>query len=389
MRKKQIISTSLTTLLLLIVIIVPGQAASEIEIEGKSALLMEEETGQVIYTQNEDLQLPTASLTKIMTLLVAMEEVDNGQVSIDDEVVISQRAQSMGGSQIWLSAGDTILLKDLIKAVLVPSANDATVALAEHVGGTKENFVHLMNLKAEELGLEKTHFSNATGLPNDGGGHYSTAKEVAIMARELIANFPIMLEWGNTRVAYIEVNDEQKPIWNTNQLVGHFSGLDGLKTGWTDEAEYCLVGTAEQGGRRLISVVMGAKDEAGRQEETRKLLNYGFRVFNKVHLINEGTEIEETITVKNAAKPEVVVETATDFSAMVKRGTKDQIEQELSFSENLKAPLSKGEVVGTLTFVQNGNELGEIDLVTSRGVEEAGIIVRIFRWLRDFIISLF
>ncbi len=363
-----------------------AHAEDDFSIAAESAVLMDAETGQFLYKKKENLERPPASITKIMTTLLAMEAVEAEEVSLDDQVEISDLAESMGGSQIWLGSGEVHSFRDLLKAVVISSANDACVAVAEHVGGTEQNCARMMNEKVIELGLEHTHFVNTTGLPVNNGKHYSSAEDIAIMSRELITEYPQVLDWSKKRVDYIKGGD--LPIYTTNELLGNFPGADGLKTGWTDEAGYCLSATAQRGDRRLISVVMGTDSEQARVDETAKLLNYGFQAFHEVKLINSGVELEK-VKVKKGKELEVPLETASGFSAIIKRGTKDNISQELKIKEEISAPVEKGTEVGRVVFTQEDKNLGEVKLVTSKQVEKANLMVIILRWLRDFIIGLF
>ena len=360
------------------------------DVEAKSAILMEFETGQVLFRKNENLELPPASITKIMTLLLTAEALEDGEASLDDEVEISAFAESMGGSQAWLAEGEEYPLEDILKAVVLPSANDACVALAEHIGGTEQNFVRMMNRRAKELGLEHTHFVNTTGLPVEHGEHYTSAHDIAVMAQKLIEVYPEILQFSSKRVDYIK--DGKLRIYTTNNLVGHYPGADGIKTGWTEEAEYCLAGTAKRGERRLISVVMKTDSQNARVEQSAKLLDYGFKAFYKANLIGPQTQIDDKIKVQGGKKLEVPVATAQGFSAVIKRGTKELVQRKVETVDKLEAPVKKGAAAGKIVFVHEDdpeNPLGEVELVTTKKVEKANIFVRIFRWLKEFIFGFF
>ena len=363
--------------------------SSGFDVEAKSAILMDAKTGQVLFRKNENLELPPASITKAMTLLLAAEAIENGQVSLDDQVEVSSFAESMGGSQVWLAEGEKYPLKDLLKAITIPSANDACVAVAEYIGGTEQNFVRMMNRKAKELGLEHSHFVNTTGLPVDHGKHYSSAHDIAVMARELIQTYPKILDWSSKRVEYIK--DGQLRIYTTNNLIGHYPGADGLKTGWTDEAEFCLAGTAKRGERRLIGVVMKTDSEQARVKQTSKLLDYGFKAFYQANLIGPKTNVAK-VKVTKGTKLEVPVVTANGFSAVIKRGTKDLVTRKVKVAKKLEAPVKKGQVAGKLIFTHQDDPdhpLGEVKLVATENVAKANIFVRIFRWLKDFVLGFF
>ncbi|WP_018248265.1 D-alanyl-D-alanine carboxypeptidase family protein [Orenia marismortui] len=382
LKLKRILSGFLFILVLSLAVTVQ---AAEFDVNSKSAVLMDAETGQVLFNKNGNLELPPASITKIMTALLAMEAIDSGDVSLGDQVTVSDLAESMGGSQIWLEAGEKISLKELLKAMMIPSANDAAVAVAEYIGGTEHNFIRMMNHKAKELGMNHTSFVNATGLPVAHGDHHTSALDIAIMARELVKHNQI-LDFTSKRLDYIR--KKSYPIYTTNNLLGHFPGADGLKTGWTEKAGYCLAGTAARGDLRLIAVVMGTESADARVEETAKLLNYGFRAFNKALLINSAIEVDK-VPVQKGKELEVAVETAQSFSAMIERGTKDMVEQEVKISEDLEAPVKKGTKVGKLIFKKEGSVLGKVDLVTSNDVEKAGFFTLIWRWIVDFVMGFF
>ena len=232
--------------------------AQDLDLEAESAILIEAETGQLLYQKNINKKVPPASITKIMTMLIAMEKVENEVLSLDDEIIISQYAESMGGSQIYLPAGVEVKLKDLLKAVAISSANDASVAIAEAISGSYSSFINLMNEKAEKLGMKNTHFMNSTGLPE--ANHYTTARDISIMARELI-KYKKVLEWTSIWVDYVKLPEREAMLANTNKLVNKFPGMDGLKTGHTDDAGFCLAATAKRDSVRLISVILGCNSQ--------------------------------------------------------------------------------------------------------------------------------
>ena len=385
---KKNISLLLIVLILFSTNVVYAQSQG-FDVEAKSAILMEFTTGQILFRKNENLELPPASITKTMTLLLTAEAIKDGEASLDDQVEVSSFAESMGGSQAWLAEGETYPLKDLLKAIVLPSANDACVAVAEHIGGTEQNFVRMMNRKAKELGLEHTHFVNTTGLPVEHGEHYTSAHDIAVMARELIQTYPKLLEWSSNRVDYIKNGSLR--IYTTNNFVGHYPGADGLKTGWTEKAEYCLAGTAKRGERRLISVVMKTDSENARVEQSAELLDYGFKAFYKANLMGPQNKISQ-VKVKAGKELEVPVATANGFSAVIKRGTKELVKRKVEVVDKLEAPVKKGDAAGKVVFVHEDdpeNPLGEVKLVATKSVEKANIFVRIFRWLKDFILGFF
>lgn len=351
--------------------------ASEFDVNAKSAILIDAESGQVLFEKNADKELPPASITKIMTLLLAMEEVERGTISLDDEITVSSFAESMGGSQIYLPFNIRVKLEDLLKAITIASANDASVAVAEGIAGTYSNFVDLMNKRAGELGLNHTHFVNSTGLPTEDGKHYSSARDIAVMARELV-KYPRVLEWASIWVDYLELPNRKAMLVNTNKLIKKYPGMDGLKTGHTDEAGYCLAATAKRDNMRLISVVLNAQSEIGREEATVRLLDYGFNTFIKKLVAKKGDKVQN-IEVPSGKKTVTTAEVAGDLHVLVKRGTEDTIEKKVLINEGLSAPISKGEIIGKEVITQGGKILGKVNLIATEDIEKAGLFTRLWR----------
>ena len=283
--------------------------AEAMEISAKSAILIDQNTGKVLYKKNENEKLAMASMTKIMSLLLIMEKIDEGVIKYDDIVEISQEASSMGGSQIFLNPGDKYKVKDLLKGVAMASANDAVVALAEKTYGSKESFIEAMNKRAEELNLKNTHFVNVHGLDDE--NHYSSSYDMAIMAKELL-KYEKILDYTKVYEEYLQKPDGSQ-IWlvNTNKLVRFYDGVDGLKTGYTAKAGYCLTATAKKNNLRLISVVMGEESIEKRSQDTVKLLNYGFNTY-KVNLIKDKKEVLGKVKVEKGKKEYVDVVLVND-----------------------------------------------------------------------------
>lgn len=283
----------------------------------KSAIIMEMDTGKVIYEKNADLPLPPASITKIMTMLLVMEAIDSGKLKWSDQVRASERAASMGGSQIFLEAGEIMTVEDLMKGVAISSANDASVALAEHLAGTEENFVRMMNEKAKMLGLKNTHFVNTNGLPAP--HHYSSARDIAIMSRELLKHEEITRFTGLYEDYLRQGTD--RPFWlvNTNRLVKFYEGMDGLKTGYTSEAKYCLAATAKRGNMRLIAVVMGIPTVKERNRTIVQMLDYGFNHF-QVHPIYQAGDVLGSVTIDKGAKAKLELVAPHQISVLTKKG---------------------------------------------------------------------
>lgn len=367
----------LLTLLLIFTFLILTVNAQEFDVDAPAAILVDAETGQVLYEKNADETRPPASITKIMALLIAMEEVEKGNISLDDEVSISRYAESMGGSQIFLAADTRVKFGDLLKAVTIASANDASVAAAEAVAGTYSNFVKWMNTRAEELGMEDTHFENSTGLPVEYGEHYSTARDIAIMASELVKH-PQILEWASIWYDHIQLPDRKQMISNTNKLINKYPGMDGLKTGHTEAAGYCLAATAGRNDLRLISVVLGSETEKGREEVTARLLDYGFNAFDKELLLSKGDSVQN-IDIPDGKKTITSAEVADNLYVLVKKGSRDTLNKQVIIREKLKAPIKKGEIIGEELIIQDGKVLARAALLAAEDVERAGFFTRIWR----------
>lgn len=367
----------LAILLVLCTFLTVAAYGQDFDLDIRAAILVEAETGQVLYEKNSAETLPPASITKIMTLLIAMEEIEKGNLSLDSEISISKYAESMGGSQIYLAAGTRIKLEDLLKAVTIASANDASVAIAEAIGGTYSNFIRLMNKRAEELGMVNTHFANSTGLPVEHGEHYTTAYDITLMSRELI-KYEKVLEWASIWVDYVQLPGREAMLVNTNKMINYYPGMDGLKTGHTSEAGYCLAATAKRDNMRLISVIMGAETEKRREELTARLLDYGFNAFEKELILRKGEQVHN-IEVPDGKKTVTTAEVAEDLYVVYKRGAKGTLQKEIVLREDLKAPIEKGEVLGQELIVQDGEILAQVDLVAVENIEKANIFTRIWR----------
>ncbi|MFI5359794.1 MAG: D-alanyl-D-alanine carboxypeptidase family protein [Halanaerobiales bacterium] len=367
----------LAILLVLCTFLTVAAYGQDFDLDIRAAILVEAETGQVLYEKNSAETLPPASITKIMTLLIAMEEIEKGNLSLDSEISISKYAESMGGSQIYLAAGTRIKLEDLLKAVTIASANDASVAIAEAIGGTYSNFIRLMNKRAEELGMVNTHFANSTGLPVEHGEHYTTAYDITLMSRELI-KYEKVLEWASIWVDYVQLPGREAMLVNTNKMINYYPGMDGLKTGHTSEAGYCLAATAKRDNMRLISVIMGAETEKRREELTARLLDYGFNAFEKELILRKGEQVHN-IEVPDGKKTVTTAEVAEDLYVVYKRGAKGTLQKEIVLREDLKAPIEKGEVLGQELIVQDGEILAQVDLVAVENIEKANIFTRLWR----------
>ena len=310
-----------------------------------SSILIEASTGKVLYEKDADKKLAPASLTKIMTMLLTMESLESRKINYNDKVLISKNAASMGGSQIFIEANSRVSVKDLIRGISIASANDAAVALAEKIGGTEANFINMMNNKAKELGLSNTTFKNPHGLDED--GHMTTARDLSIIAKELVKHEDI-LKFTSTYEEYMtKPNGEKFWLVNTNNLIRFYDGMDGLKTGYTPKAGYCLVGTANKNDMRLISVVMNEKEKEDRSSETIALMEYGYSLYGSDILINKNKKLGN-IYISNSKNREYPFYLEEDVKLITKKGNeKVNYTYEIKL-ENKKAPLKKGEKVGTL-----------------------------------------
>ena len=345
--------------------------AVEMELGAKSAILIDQNTGKVLYNKNENERLAPASMTKIMSLILIMEKIDDGSLRLDDKIEISTEASSMGGSQIFLNPGESYLVKDLIKGVAMASANDAVVALAEKTYGSKEHFIEAMNKKAESLNLANTHFSNVHGLDEE--GHYSSAYDMSIMARELLKHEQI-LDFTKVYEEYLTKPDGSQ-IWlvNTNKLVRFYDGVDGLKTGYTKNAGYCLTATAKKNNLRLISVVMGEESIEKRSSDTVKLLNYGFNTF-KVNLIKDKNVSLGKIKVQNGKKSSVDVVLVNDAIELLNVSDKPSDYQFKLNIDKVIAPVKKGDIIGKVKILDsNGKQINEVDITINETILKANL----------------
>jgi D-alanyl-D-alanine carboxypeptidase (penicillin-binding protein 5/6) len=369
----------LTALLLCFLLAAPAAALdardpAAPEVAAPSAVLIERETGTVLYAKDETERRPPASVTKVMTLLLIAEAVDSGELALDDMVTASERAASMGGSQIWLEVGEQLSVSDMIKCVAVVSANDCAVALAEHLCGSEAAFVERMNRRAEELGLENTQFTNCTGLFDD-TAHYTCALDIAVMSRELLGH-----EWikDYTTIWMDSVRDGASELTNTNKLVRYYEGCTGLKTGYTSTAMYCLSASAERDGTEYIAVIMHAESIESRNKDASALLDYGFANFRLCPL----TSGEELPDVAVELGTEAYVTPVYDGGGAVLLRTKDAqgLTWSLDLPESVAAPVRAGERLGTLTLSNSSGPVAEVPILaggTSERLSAPGIFIRL------------
>lgn len=352
-------------------IFIKNVSAVEMDISAKSAILVDFNTGKVLYSKNENEPLAMASMTKVMSMLLIMEKIDDGSLKYDDIVEISTESSSMGGSQIFLNPGDKYKVIDLLKGVAMASANDAVVALAEKTYGSKEHFIEAMNKKVESLGLKNTHFVNVHGLDEE--GHYSSAYDMSIMARELLKHEKI-LDFTRVYEEYLTKPDGSQ-IWlvNTNKLVRFYDGVDGLKTGFTQNAGYCLTATGKKNNLRLISVVMGEESIEKRSSDTVKLLNYGFNTF-KVNLIKNKSEILGKVNVQKGKKENVDVVLVNDLIELLNASDKPSNYKFKILVDKITAPVKKGDVIGKVKVLNdNGILISEVDITVNENVLKANL----------------
>lgn len=355
--------------------------AFEGEIQSKAALLMEYNTGEILFAANEHERLYPASLTKIMTVLLALEALERGEISLDDQVPVTKYAESMGGSTIFLSAGDVVDMESLLISIVVGSANDAAVAVAEYISGSEEGFAELMNRRADELGMQNTNFVNVNGLHHD--DHYTTAFDVALMSRELMS-YPIYTRWSaiwmDENFLEGKIKSEKVYLSNTNRLIRYYKDCDGIKTGYTQKAMHCISASAKRDGTRFIAVVLNSPSSDIRYEEARDLLNYGFAYYYTLELADSKERISR-LPVEKGIVQEVDVLTSNNLSLLVKKGEEPQYRTELELPSRLKAPLLIEKKVGKIKVMQGDTMLKEVDLEVAQDVPRASLTGLFQRYL--------
>ena len=347
----------------------------------KSAILMERDTGEILFDKNSHEKLPPASMTKTMTLLLIMEALEAGTLKTDEMVRVSEKAASMGGSQIFLEAGEEMSVDDLLKGIAVASGNDASVALAERIAGSEEAFVEKMNEKVKELGLENTKFQNTTGLPAE--NHYSTSYDMAVIAKELL-KYESITEYTSIYEDYLRKGEENE-FWlvNTNKLVHFYPGVDGLKTGYTNEAKYCLTATAKKDDMRVIAVVMGAETPKDRNNMISNLLDYAYSQFETKQLFEKDEKIK-TLNFKKAENMQTNIVASESISTIYKKGEfPEDIVHETKINDNLELPIKRGDKIGTLYVKKGTKVLTETDLTVDQDVEKAGYYTLLKRTIQD------
>ncbi len=360
---------------------------AQVEITSSSAILIEASTGQVVFEQNADERRSPASITKIMTLLLAFEQLEEGKISLSDEVMVSEYAGSMGGSQVYLAEGEVQTLETMIKCIVISSGNDAAVAVAEHIAGTEAAFVELMNEKAKQLGMENTHFEDCCGL-SDSDNHYSSARDVAIMSRELIVNYPKIYDY--TMIWMENITHETKQgsslftLSSTNKLLKQYPYTTGLKTGFTSKAGFCVSATARKDDMDMIAVIMGAENGKVRFNEAKELLSFGFNVSDVY--IDENKEALGQLLLEGGKQDWVSLKYADEFRYLDTKGNDvSKVEKVVKLPKVIEAPVQQGQKAGEAVYSLNNQVIGKVDILFAESVEKAGYIDYLHRIFMEFL----
>lgn len=372
-------------LMCLLLLIVPLTIHAEdltLAPNSKSTIMLEASTGEIIYEKNSHERFSPASMTKMMTMLIIIENIEKGVIKWDDIVTISANASGMGGSQILLETNEKMSVQDLFKGIAVASGNDASVAMAEKIAGTEANFVSMMNNRAKELGLKDTNFKNCHGL--DAANHYSSAYDMSMIAKELVKHEKV-LEFSKIYDTYLRENTENK-VWlvNTNKLVRFYDGVDGLKTGYTDGAGYCLTATAKRDNMRIIAVVMGEPDSVTRNKEVSEMLDYSFAQYEIETLLSTKSIIGRK-NVEKGIEKYVELVPVENVTVLHKKMDKKKIATYELDLYDLKAPLKKGDVVGTLTIIEDSKETRSINITVNKEIKKANLFQLYWRYIKDII----
>ena len=378
---KKLIIFSLFILIMPFIVYGAETVSNELSLgeNAKSAILIEQSTGQILFEKNSHEKIPPASMTKMMSLLLIMEYIDNGKIKLTDKVTVSKNASSMGGSQILLEEGEEMSVEDLLKGVSIASGNDAVVALAEYIGGTEDNFVKMMNNKVNELGLTDTKFKNCHGLDEE--GHYSSAYDMVMIGKELL-NHKKILDFTSVYETYLRENTDRK-IWlvNTNKLVRFKKGVDGLKTGYTKTAGYCLTATMKKNNMRVIATVMGEDSIDNRNSEVSSMLDYAYSQYKMKKYISKNKVLKKIKNDKIKSK-NIEIVPINDINILTK--VTDNISPSYTLKiNNLKTNIKKGDKVGMITIKNNGKVISKMNLTVKNNVKKANILELYFKYLRD------
>ncbi len=370
---KRSIVMIITALIISATIIPTPSFASEVKVDlaenAKSAILIERDTGTVLFEKNSDERLSPASMTKIMTMLLIMEALEDGKIQWNEKVRTSEYAASMGGSQVFLEEGEEMTVDELLRAISISSANDASIAMAERIAGSEKQFVKMMNQKAKELGLKDTKFQNATGLPAK--NHYSSARDMAILAKELLKHEKIT-NYTSQYESYLREGTDKK-FWlvNTNRLVKFYPGVDGLKTGFTKEAKYCLTATAKKGDMRVIAVVFGAPTSKERNKLITEMFDYAFSQYETKQFYAKGDELGK-VTVEKGQQRNIKIAAGESISLLTKKGEKmDDVKTSLKLNKHIQAPIKKGDEIGKIVLIKNDKVLSENSAIAAENVKPA------------------
>ncbi len=360
----------------------PQAEAQPFEINARSAVLIDQATGTVLYEKNPNEAYPPASVTKIMTMLLVMEAIDSNRITLEDKVVISEHASSMGGTQLYLEPGEVKTVEELMKGIAIRSANDASVAVGEHISGTEELFVQRMNERAKELGMNNTNFVNSNGLPAE--GHTMSAYDIALMSKELLKHKDIhrwLTTWMDTVV--VGKKESVQELVNTNRLIRTYDGANGIKTGSTGEALYCLSASATRGNTTFIAVIMGAPTTQVRFGEASKLLDYGFANYDTVDIATKDSKVG-AVPVQKGVLLEADVVAKEDLKLLMKKGEEGNVNKEVIIPQFVQAPLKKGDKIGEIIVTMDGKELGRVDVVAADNIEKASLLDIMIRMFRRF-----
>ena len=354
-----------------------------LSVSSKSAILMDVGSGQVLYEKNAHDKLPPASVTKVMTMLLVCEALDSGKITLNDNVQISENAASMGGSQIFLEPGEVQKVDTLLKGIAVASANDGCVAMAEYVAGSVESFVDMMNAKAKELNMKDTNFVNTNGLPVD--NHYTSAHDIAIMSRELLKH-DVITKYLTTWMDQIVVGKKQVSVGlaNTNKLIKHYQGATGVKTGFTQQAKYCLSASARRGDTHLVAVTLGAETSPERFKDATSLLNFGFANYESVKLCSENDNMA-TITMDKADEQKVNLVAKDDLSILIKKDGNKDFTRKIKLNENPTVPIKKGTALGYVEVYQGKTLVGKVDLVNTKDIQKASYLQMLQRVIDEML----
>ncbi len=355
---------------------------SSFEVAAKAAILIDADTGKVLFKQNAHEELPLASVTKVMTMLLVMEDVEKGKITLKDEVTISERAASMGGSQMYMEIGEKHTVEELLKGVAMASANDGCVALSEYVAGSEEIFVERMNQKAQELGMKDSHFVNTNGLPV--ADHYSSAYDIAVMSKELYKyeeTHQWFTTWQDTITVGLPGKEKEFGLTNTNKMIKQYTGCNGIKTGFTSDAGYCLSASATRDDTHFIAVALGCETSAIRNTEVAKILDYGFANY-KTEVVAKKGQVMEQITVERGNPQKIQAVTTERITALVEKGKADAITTQVVMNDKVPLPLTQGDEIGKLIIYEDEKEIGQYPLVSNGDVKKASFRQMISRAIR-------